>query len=290
MIYCIWAINTRMGYITLNTNSSFINSYGSTSGGGRKEEALQEPIIYSSVHWRRMPLPRGRVTYCIASFRNCLHFRIAVQPRLNQHASGQSLRCQRKQKFSSQAIIWEHIKDFVSHAKNLYNSWLVKQRKCSQKGFGFLLQAYSVADNLLFLACTEIEEQGQSSALLDTVIRSGTSSNTGKFSECSSTSQHRGSNQQHPTSSPRTEWHCDHPPSASSSRCPSYLLEDISLLQVVFPPILHGCIVHSLNGTVNGLENHILLQHLRNNIQHVTVPFNWSSFAPQVMAGETTVQ
>lgn len=155
-----------------------------------------------------MSLPRGRVTYCIASFRNCLHFRTAVQPRLNQHASAQSLKCQKKQKFSSQAIIWEHIKDFVSHAKNLYNSWLVKQRKCSQKGFGFLCQAYSVAENLLFLASTEIEEQGQSSALLDTVVRrGGSSSNTGKFSECSSTLQHRGSNQPHPTSHPRTEWH-----------------------------------------------------------------------------------
>lgn len=129
-----------------------------------------------------MPLPRGRVTYCIASFRNCLHFRIAVQPRLNQHASAQSVRCQRKQKFSSQAIIWEHIKDLVSHANNLYNSWLVKQRKCSQKGFGFLLQAYNVAENLLFLACTGTEKQGQSSTLLDTAVRrSSISSNTGKL-------------------------------------------------------------------------------------------------------------
>lgn len=146
-----------------------------------------------------MPLPRGRVTYCTASFRNCLHFRIAVQPRWKQHASAQSLRCQRKQKFSSQAIIWEHTKDLVSQAKNLYNSWLVKQRKCSQKGFGFLLQANTVAENLLFLACTEIEEQGQSSALLDTVVRrNSSSSNTGKLSECS-TLQHRGSNHQHPT-------------------------------------------------------------------------------------------
>lgn len=54
--------------------------------------------------------------------------------------------------------------------------------------------------------------------------------------------------------------HSEHPP----PRLPSYLLKDIPLLQVVLPSILHSRVVHSLDGTVDRLENHILLQHLRN--------------------------
>lgn len=42
---------------------------------------------------------------------------------------------------------------------------------------------------------------------------------------------------------------------------PPCSLEDSALLQAVLAPIPHGCIVHSLNGPVNGLED-ILLQAL----------------------------
>lgn len=45
-------------------------------------------------------------------------------------------------------------------------------------------------------------------------------------------------------------------------RCPPHSLEDPALLQAVLATIPHGCIVHGLNGPVNGLED-ILLQALR---------------------------
>ena len=41
----------------------------------------------------------------------------------------------------------------------------------------------------------------------------------------------------------------------------THSLEDPALLQAVFATIPHGCVVHSLNGPVNGLED-ILLQAL----------------------------
>lgn len=47
--------------------------------------------------------------------------------------------------------------------------------------------------------------------------------------------------------------------------------------------------MHSLNGTVNRLENHILLQHLRNTTSRtLSHCFSCGSFAPELTAGETT--
>lgn len=56
------------------------------------------------------------------------------------------------------------------------------------------------------------------------------------------------------------------PPKAPHStmltgRCPPHSLEDPALLQAVLATIPHSCIVHSLNGPVNGLKD-ILLQAL----------------------------
>lgn len=69
----------------------------------------------------------------------------------------------------------------------------------------------------------------------------------------------------YPQAQPTPSCHSAHPPPA-----PSHSLQDIPLLQVVFPSVLHGSIVHSLDGTVDGLEDHILLQHLRNATSHMS--------------------
>lgn len=46
-----------------------------------------------------------------------------------------------------------------------------------------------------------------------------------------------------------------------SSSPPPHSLKDSALLQAVLATIPHGCVVHSLDGPVNGLED-ILLQAL----------------------------
>lgn len=46
-----------------------------------------------------------------------------------------------------------------------------------------------------------------------------------------------------------------------TGRCPPHSLEDPALLQAVLATIPHSCIVHSLNGPVNGLKD-ILLKAL----------------------------
>lgn len=46
--------------------------------------------------------------------------------------------------------------------------------------------------------------------------------------------------------------HRDPQPGPSPAPCS---LEDSTLLQAVSAPIPHGCVVHSLNGPVNGLED-----------------------------------
>lgn len=74
---------------------------------------------------------------------------------------------------------------------------------------------------------------------------------------------HNGDDHLYPQAQPVP---CCH--TARSPPAPPHSLQDIPLLQVVFPPVLHGSVVHSLDGTVDGLEDHILLQHLRNATSH----------------------